>query len=96
MGTALRRRNIIYKAISIVTVGIIVLHGNLNGYIILHSLTVYNLVVKSCFTAVQISDELLDPALVVEILLHKLFPALIPKYNPQSSSQESHLAKTLL
>ena len=45
MSSAFRRSDIIDKSISIVTVGIIVLHRNLHGYVIHNPLTVDDILI---------------------------------------------------
>ena len=71
MGSALRRVDIIYETIRILTVGIVVLHGDLHRHAVLHSLAVNDLVIERCLALVQISHEFFDTAFVMECVLAK-------------------------
>ena len=52
MGSALRCVDIVYKAVDILRVGIVVLHGNLHQHVVLLALAVDHIVVKRHVTAV--------------------------------------------
>ena len=96
MSSAFRSRNIIYKSVAVLIVGIIVLHCNFNRYIVDDSLTVNNLLVKRSRTAVQILNKFFDSTFVVESLLNRLLWSFIAKNDFQSLCQKCHLTESLL
>ena len=87
MGAALRRIDVVYKCIDILCIGIIVLHGYFHIHAFLGSLAVNNLLVKRCLALIQVCDEFLDTALIVECLFLLFFPVVL-KGNPQVLGQE--------
>ena len=66
MCTTFRCIDIIYKAIAVLCVGIIVLHGNLNHDTIFFTFTVNDLWIQCFFTSVEISNKFPDTTFIVE------------------------------
>ena len=73
MSTTLRRCNIVYKTVSSLIVGVIMLHSNLNCNIIFHTFTVNNLLIERSFTLVQICYKFFNTTFIVEYMLMDLF-----------------------
>ena len=67
MRTALRRVDIVHKTEHTLIVGIIVLERNLYINIILLTLKIKDILIQRIFTLVQISDKLLDAALIIKL-----------------------------
>ena len=97
MSTALRRGDIIHESISIITVGIVMLHRHFNRHIIDVSLTIDDILIKRRLAAVQIGDKFLDASFIVEYFLeHAILMPLILKHDLKPSGEERHLTETLL
>ena len=79
MGPALRRRNVVYKTVCVVAVRIIMLHRNLDVYVVFLSLTINDLIIKSRLTLIQVRHEFFDSALVMNLFDQFLFSTLISK-----------------
>ena len=96
MGTTFRCINIIYKSITVLCIGIIVLHGNFNHNTIFFTFTVNNLRIQCFLTSVQVSNKFADTAFVVEYLFFFLIFSRIFQNNTQAFGKECHLTETLL
>ena len=86
---------IIYKAIAVLCVGIIVLHGNLNHDTIFFTFTVNDLWIQCFFTSVEISNKFPDTTFIVEDFFFFLVCSGISQNDTQTFCQERHLTKTL-
>ena len=95
MGTTFRCIDIIYKAIAVLCVGIIVLHGNLNHDTIFFTFTVNDLWIQCFFTSVEISNKFPDTTFIVEDFFFFLVCSGIFQNDTQTFCQERHLTKTL-
>ena len=96
---ALRRIDVIYKAVFALVVAVVVLHRDFNVDVVLRSLEVHDLGISRCFAAVEVGDELLDASVIVEGLfawLMMLIVSLVPQCDAKRLCEECHLAKTLL
>ena len=97
MCTALRRRDVVDKAVAALRIRIIMLHRHLNVNTVSGSLTVNDVLIQRSLALVQILYELADASLIVEDLLHRFFLiSLIPKHNANIFRQECHLPQALL
>ena len=90
MGASLRRIDVVYKCVDILGIGIIVLHGYFHIHAFPGSLAVNNLIVDRGLALVQVCDEFLDSALIVEYLFF-LFVPVILENNLQVFRQERRL-----
>ena len=95
MCTTFRCIDIIYKAIAVLCVGIIVLHGNLNHDTIFFTFTVNDLWIQCFFTSVEISNKFPDTTFIVEDFFFFLVCSGISQNDTQTFCQERHLTKTL-
>ena len=95
MCTTFRCIDIIYKAIAVLCVGIIVLHGNLNHNAIFFTFTVNDLWIQCFFTSVEISNKFPDTTFIVEDFFFFLVCSGISQNDTQTFCQERHLTKTL-
>ena len=99
MSSALRRIDIIDKAVGALRVGIIVLHGNFHIDIVFASLKIHDLIVKRGFAPVQVRNKLLDTAFVVEFPHDRLAVRLHPQIRQddlKTLGEKSHFPKALL
>ena len=70
MGTTIPLRDVIGKAVDILLIGVIPLHGHFHGDAIFTFLgEVEHLGVDGCLVLVQILNERADPAFIMEMLL---------------------------
>ena len=77
MGASLRRINVVYKCVYILGIGIIVLHGHFHIHAFPGSLTVNNLIIDRGLSPVQVCDEFLDSAFIMEYLFFFFFPVIL-------------------
>ena len=95
MCTTFRCVDIIYKAIAVLCVGIIVLHGYFNHNAIFFTFTVNDLWIQCFFTSVEISNKFPDTTFIVEDFFFFLVCSGISQNDTQTFCQERHLTKTL-
>ena len=75
------------------------LKRNFNLYVVLISLKVHNVFIKSCFTLVEIFNKFFYTTFIVECLNYRLFAFFstkIGKRNLKSLGKECHFSKSLL
>ena len=96
MHTTLRRRDVVYKAVAVVVVGVVVLHRNLDIYVADVAFAVDDVIVQCGIALVQVLHVLLDAALVVEGFFAGRLLAEIGERDFQALGEERHLAETLL
>ena len=81
MGAAFRCIYIVDKAVNAFRVGIVMLHCHFHINIIFAALKIHDIFVKRRFALIQIGDEFLDSALVVEHFFLRIFFPHISEYN---------------
>ena len=97
MCTALRRRDVIDKAVAALRIRIIMLHRHLDIHTVSGSLTVNDILIQRSLALIQILYELANASLIVEDLLYRFLRiSLIPKHNADIFRQECHLPQALL
>ena len=87
MRAAFRRIDVVDKSIDILIKGIVVLDRYFHHHGILQPFAVNDLLIERRFSAVQVRDEFLDPAFVVECVFSFFFP-VIPQDDLQVLCQE--------
>ena len=95
MCTTFRCIDIIYKAIAVLCVGIIVLHGNLNHDTIFFTFTVNDLWIQCFFTSVEISNKFPDTTFIMKGFFFFLIFSGVFQYNAKTFCQERHLTEAL-
>ena len=95
MGTALRRGDVIDKAVNALIVGIIVLHGHFHINVALFPFTVNDIRVQHLFLFIQIFHILLDTALIVEGQGDRLLFPQICEDDLKIPRQKCHLPEAL-
>ena len=73
MSSSFRRINVIDKGINIFRIGVVMLHSDFNKNFLFFSFTIDYIRIQSFLPFVQIRNEFLDTALIVECLLYRLF-----------------------
>ena len=98
MGTTLRCIDVIYKTVGTLCVGIIVLHGHFHINTILCSFKIQNILIKSCFTSVQVSNKFLDSTFIMEFPDNRIFSFFHTKIcqnDLKSLGKECHFTESL-
>ena len=95
MRSALRRIDVIDKTVSILCVGIVVLHGDFHSDSVFFSFTVNNVRIQRLLAPVQICYELPDTAFIVKSFFFLGIFSCICENDLQAFCQKSHLPEAL-
>ena len=94
VGAALVRVDVVRERVDRVDVGRVPLHRDLDGAVVVLALEVDDVLVDGVLRVVDVGDEVLDPALGVE-LVPVLALALVDEHDPQAAREERRLAQAL-
>ena len=96
MGAALRRIDVIDKAVYAFRVGIVVLQSNLNENVVFFFFLIQDIIIQRSFAPVQVADKFPDSSLIVKGFFLRMLRPGIPEYDFQALRQKGHLTETLL
>ena len=95
MRSALRRIDIVDKSVTVLRIGVIMLHCHLYHDIFPHPLKVKDIFIEGSLALIQVFYKFPDSALVVETFFHRLLSPVVSGNNSQALGQKRDLSESL-